>query len=50
MQNLEKEIKILWDIAETTQENQFKDTMEHTDLQESVNLINEKFQEYKQDR
>ena len=27
LQNLEKEIKILWDIAQTTQENQIKSTM-----------------------
>ena len=50
LQNLEKEMKILRDIAQTTQENQIKGTMQLTDLQESVNFINEKFQEYEQDR
>ena len=50
MQNLEKEIKILRDIVQTTQENQIKGTTQLTDLQESVKSINEKFQEYEQDR
>ena len=50
MQNLEKEMNIFRDIAQTTQENQIKGTTQLTDLQESVNFINEKFQEYKQDR
>ena len=50
LQNLEKEMKILRDIAQTTQENQIKGTTQLTDLQESVNFINEKFQEYEQDR
>ena len=50
LQKLEKEMKILGDIAQTTQENQIKGTTQLTDLQESVNFINEKFQEYEQDR
>ena len=50
MQNLEKEIKILRDIVQTTQENQIKGTTQLTDLEESVKFINEKFQEYEQDR
>ena len=50
MQNLEKEIKLFRDIAQTTQENQIVGTTQLTDLQESVNFINEKFQEYKQNR
>ena len=45
-QNLEKEIKILRDILQTTRENQIKDT----DLQESINFSNETFQEYEQER
>ena len=48
MQNLEKEIKLFRDIAQTTQENQIVGTNQLTDLQESVNFINEKFQEYEQ--
>ena len=32
------------------QENQFKDNTQLKDLQDSVNFINEKIQEYKQDR
>ena len=43
-------MKILRDIAQTTQENQIKGTTQLTDLQESINFINEKFQEYEQDR
>ena len=43
LQNLEREIKILRDIAQTTQENQIKSTMQLTDLQESVDSINETF-------
>ena len=43
-------MKILRDIAQTTQENQIKGTTQLTDLQESVNFINEKFQEYERDR
>ena len=43
-------MNIFRDIAQTTQENQIKGTTQLTDLQESVNFINEKFQEYKQDR
>ena len=50
MQNLEKEIKLFRDIAQTTQENQIVGTNQLTDLQESVNFINEKFQEYEQNR
>ena len=50
LQKLEKEMKILRDIAQTTQENQIKGTTQLTDLQESINFINEKFQEYEQDR
>ena len=49
LRNLEKEIKILRDIEQTTQENHIKGTTQLTDLQKSVNFINEKFQEYKQD-
>ena len=40
---LEKEIKIIRDIAQTTQKNQIKDTRQLIDLQGSVNFINEKF-------
>ena len=50
LQNLEKEMKNLRDIAHTTQENQIKGTKQLTDLLESVNFINEKFQEYEQGR
>ena len=50
LQNLEKEIKILRDITQTTQENQIKGTTQLTGLQESINFINEKFQECEQDR
>ena len=50
MQNLEKEVKILRNIVQTTQENQIKGTTQLTDLQETVNFIDEKFQEYEQDR
>ena len=50
MQNLEKEIKLFRDIAQTTQENQIVGTNQLTDLQESVNFTNEKFQEYEQNR
>ena len=48
--NLEKEIKVLRIIAQTTQENQIKGTTQLTDLQVSVNFINGKFQEYEQDK
>ena len=37
-------------IAQTTQENRIKGTTQITDLQESVNFVNEKFQEYEQNR
>ena len=37
-------------MAQTTQENQIKDTTQLTDLQESVKFINDRFQEYEQDR
>ena len=50
LQNLEKEIKVLRVIAQTTQENQIKGTTQLTDLQVSVNFINGKFQEYEQDK
>ena len=50
MQNLEKEIKILWNTGQTTQENEIKGTAQLTGLEESVNFINEKFQECEQDR
>ena len=50
LQNLEKGIKILRDIPQTMQENQIKGTTQLTDLQDSVNFIIEKFQEYEQDR
>ena len=50
LQNLEKGMKNLRDIAHTTQGNQIKGTKQLTDLLESVNFINEKFQEYEQDR
>ena len=50
MQNLEKEIKLFRDIAQTTQENQIVGTNQLTSLQESVNFLNEKFQEYEQNR
>ena len=43
LQNLEREIKILRDIAQTTQENQIKGNTQLTDLRESINFINEKF-------
>ena len=39
-------MKTLRDIAQTTQENQIKDTTQLTDLQESVNFFNEKLQEH----
>ena len=45
-----KKIKILRDIAQTTQGNQVKGTTQLADLLESVNFINEKFQEYEQNR
>ena len=48
--NLEKEMKILRDIVQRTQKNQTKGTTKLTDLQESVNFINEKFQGYEQNR
>ena len=50
MQNLEKEIKILWNTGQTTQENEIKGTAQLTGLEESVNFINEKFQECERDR
>ena len=50
LQNLEKEIKIIRDIAHTTPENQIKGNTQLADLQESVNFINEKFQYYEQNR
>ena len=45
-------MKILRGIAQATLENQIKGptTTQLTDLQVSVNFINEKFQEYEQDR
>ena len=43
-------MKILRDIAQTTQESQIKGTTQLTDLLESINFINEKFQECEQDR
>ena len=43
-------MKILRDIAQTTQENEIKGTRQLTDLQESFNFINNKFLEYEQDR
>ena len=43
-------MKILRDIAQTTQENEIKGTRQFTDLQESFNFINNKFLEYEQDR
>ena len=46
---IQKKIKILRDIEQTTQENHIKGTTQLTDLQKSVNFVNEKFQEYKQD-
>ena len=42
--------KILRDIAQTTQENQIKGTAQLIDLQEAINFIIEKLQEYEQDR
>ena len=45
-----KRNKIIWDIAQATQEKQIKGTTQLTDLQQSVNFINEKFHEYEQDR
>ena len=50
LQDLEKEIEILRDIAQKTQENQINGTTQRVDLQGSVNFINEKFQEYEQDK
>ena len=50
MQNLEKETKILRDMAQTTQENQIKGATQLANLQESINFVNEKSQKYEQDR
>ena len=41
-----KRKKIIRDVAQTTQENQIKGTTEVTDLQGTVNFINQKYQEY----
>ena len=46
----EKVIKILRDIAQTTQENPIIGITQLTDLQDSVSVISEMFQEYEETR
>ena len=50
LRNVEKQIKVIFILAESTQEQQIKGERQLNDLHDSAQFISDKFEEYKEDR
>ena len=50
LRNVEKQIKVIFILAESTQEQQIKGERQLNDLLDSAQFISDKFEEYKEDR